>query len=415
MGRMDNPVYPAERYARETAFLTDWFAMALVALIGAFVGMSACYLAMRRAGQDRDGSSRGGANAKSDRDLQAREEILHALAKAARMLFSATDKQEVMTPALEVLGRSVRADRVYVFENHNDPGTGELLASQRYEWCRPGIRPELDNPAMQGMSYERLIPNFRRLLESGKAVHGLVADMPMPEHELLAPQDIQSIVVVPIFIDGKFWGQVGFDDCSRPRQWSQPEIDALEIAAGVIGGAISSIRIEEELRRLVSTDSLTGVRSRRAFLRQAKLIFSRAGNDDERFSLLLMDLDHFKSVNDNHGHPVGDEALKAFARICCQTLRPDDLVGRTGGEEFGVVLRGVQRERAVELAEKLRRNVSAVPLRIGSLELPLSVSIGVAVKHSDDNDFGYLLKRADDALYTAKKRGRDRVVLADPH
>ncbi len=360
------------------------------------------------------GSSRDvSARVRAEQERQAREAILHALARAARMLFSASDKEQVMEPVLAALGKSVGVDRVYVFENHRAPDTGELLASQRYEWCGPGIEPELDNPSMQGMAYDQVIPNWRRALESGEAVHGLVVDMPMPERGLLEPQDIQSIVVVPIFLDGKFWGQVGFDDCSRQRQWSQPEIDALQVAASVIGGAIQSIRVEEELRRLVSTDSLTGVGSRRAFLEQAGALFEQANIRNESLTLLLLDLDHFKAVNDNYGHPVGDEALKRFARICCQSLRPDDLVGRTGGEEFAVVLKGVGYRRATELAEKLRRNVASTPLKIGSVKLPLSVSIGVAVKHSDESDFGGLLKRADDALYAAKKGGRNRVQSAD--
>ena len=360
-------------------------------------------------GSSRDVSAR--VNAEQER--QAREAILHALARAARMLFSASDKEQVMEPALAALAQAVGADRVYVFENHRDSHSGKLLASQRYEWCGPGVNPELGNPAMQGMDYEQVIPNWRRVLESGEAVHGLVAEMPYPERDLLEPQAIKSIVVVPIFLDGEFWGQIGFDDCSRQRQWSQPEIDALQIAAGVIGGAINSIRVEEELRRLVSTDSLTGVRSRRAFLEQAGMLFDDASARQESLALLLLDLDHFKAVNDNHGHPVGDEALKRFARICCQSLRPDDLVGRTGGEEFGVLLRGVAHRRAIDLAEKLRRNVSSTTLEIGSVEVPLSVSIGVAVKDAEESEFGSLLKRADDALYAAKKRGRNRVELAD--
>jgi diguanylate cyclase (GGDEF)-like protein/PAS domain S-box-containing protein len=357
-------------------------------------------------GISRDVTSR----VRAERDSQARETILHALAQAARMLFSATDKDEVMESALAVLGQAVGADRVYVFENHLDPETGELLASQRYEWCGPGITPELDNPAMQGMSYDQVIPNWRVRLEAGQAVHGLVDELPRPERDLLEPQDIQSIAVVPVFLGGNFWGQIGFDDCTRRHRWSQAELDALEIAAGVIGGAISSIRTEEELRRLVSTDSLTGVSSRRSFLERAGLLFSEAAEENVPIALLLMDLDHFKSINDSHGHPVGDEALKAFARICVQTLRSDDLVGRTGGEEFAAALRGADLERAQQLAEKLRRNVASQPLQLGSTRLSLTVSIGVAVTIPGEGDLAGVLKQADDALYKAKKGGRNRVM-----
>ena len=352
------------------------------------------------------------ARVRAEQDSKAREAILHALASAARMIFNSIDKHEVMEPTLAQLGQAVEVDRVYVFENHRDRSTGELLASQRYEWCGPGIESELGNPEMQGMSYDRVIPNWRPKLESGEVVHGVVDEMSEPERGLLSPQNIQSIVVVPIFLNGEFWGQIGFDDCSRQREWSQPEIDALEIAAGVIGGAINSIRIEKELRRLVSTDSLTGVSSRRAFLEQAETLFEKRGPHREELALFLMDLDHFKSINDNHGHPAGDEALREFARICTRALRPDDLVGRTGGEEFGVVLRTAGQEQAVRLAEKLRKSVSGQRVKVESIELELTVSIGVAVAGSGAEDFSGLLKRADDALYTAKRAGRNRVELA---
>ncbi len=353
------------------------------------------------------------ARVQAEQDRKAGEAILHALARAARMLFSETDKHAVMEPALAALGQAVGVDRVYVFENHRDRKTGELLASQRYEWCGPGIESELDNPAMQGMSYDRVIPNWRPILEAGDVVHGMVEEMVEPERSLLQPQNIQSIVVVPISLDGEFWGQIGFDDCSRRREWSQPEIDALEIAAGVIGGAIKSIQTEKELRRLVSTDSLTGVKSRRAFLERASASFEQVSQRNELMALFLLDLDHFKSINDNHGHPVGDEALRSFARICSQSLRSDDLVGRTGGEEFAVVLDSVDRKQALKLAEKLRRSVADETVRVNSVELQLTVSIGVAITEGDERDFGAVLKRADDALYVAKRSGRNRVELAD--
>ena len=381
----------------------------LVSAAAGVMGGAAICLLMMRSRQVGAGHAMAGEH----EQRRSREAILHALARAARMLLSATDKEQVMEPALAALGQAVGADRVYVFENHRDGENAPLLASQRYEWCGPGISSELDNPAMQGMVYDEVIPNWRQVLESGQAVHGLVSELSEPECRLLEPQGIQSIVVVPIFLDGSFWGQIGFDDCSRQRLWSQPEIDALEVAAGVIGGAIHSLRVEDELRRLVSTDSLTGVRSRRAFLEQAGRLFKEACACDDDLALLLLDLDHFKTVNDTHGHPVGDEALRRFARVCRQSLRSDDLVGRTGGEEFGVVLRGAAYGRALELAEKLRSNVSSSPLQIGSLKVPLSVSIGVAVKTDRDDEIGSLLKRADDALYAAKKSGRNCVESAD--
>lgn len=373
-----------------------WYAAALG--LGMAIGVLGGWLLCRH----REGS-----------ESRSRETILHALARAARILFSAGGNDRVLPSALAVLGRSVGADRVYVFENHRDAATGELLASMRYEWCRPGISAQIANPDMQCMSYDRLIPDWRPIFEAREPVVGLVDDMPAAERELLRPQAIRSILVVPIFLDGVFWGLIGFDDCTRKRRWQLPEIHALEVAAGTIGGAIRSVRAEEELRRLVSTDSLTGVSSRRAFLERAGEILEAGRRRGGDLALLIMDLDRFKRINDRYGHPAGDAALKAFADICREVLRDDDLIGRTGGEEFAALLRDVDSRRAAAVADTLRRRVREATPRVGDERLELSVSIGLAIVPSRACSLDHVLKRADNALYAAKRNGRNRVEMAD--
>ncbi len=356
---------------------------------------------------------RGKRRADSERD--SREAILAALAHGARVLFNNRDKQSAMERALAELGEAVGADRVYVFENHHDETTGRLLASQRHEWCALGVEPQLDNPAMQNMDYETVIPGFRSSLERGQAVHGLVAEIPEPERSLLQSQNILSIVVVPIIMEGEFWGQIGFDDCSQERRWTEAEINALGIAAATIGAAIRGIRAEQELANLANTDSLTGLSSRRQFLERARSAHLESMKLAKGAALLVMDLDNFKSINDNHGHPVGDEALRWFSKACRECLRDQDLIGRMGGEEFAVLLQEVSEADAIEVADKLRRRLESSPLKIDEDEIQLTVSIGVAVSSSSERDFLSLLKRADHALYEAKRNGRNRVERAEPH
>ncbi|RFF28316.1 MULTISPECIES: sensor domain-containing diguanylate cyclase [unclassified Wenzhouxiangella] len=378
-------------------------------LAGLLIGLGCGWFVFKRRRPGRDGA----ANPDDDQHGRSRATVLHALARAARILFSAEGNDEVMPSALAVLGEAVDADRVYVFENHRDPDSGELLASMRYEWCGEGVSAEIDNPDMQAMSYDGLLPNWRPIFEARQPVAGLVEDMQPAERDLLRPQGILSILVVPIFLDGAFWGLIGFDDCSSRRTWGQAEVDALEVASGTIGGAIRSMRAEEELRRLVSTDSLTGVSSRRAFIEQARESLERASRRGEPVSLMIMDLDHFKSINDNHGHPAGDQALVRFAQLCQQILRDDDIIGRTGGEEFAVVLHGAGQAQARRLAESLRRHVESSRIDTAAGSFRLSVSIGVAMPAEGERSLNRLLKRADDALYTAKRAGRNRVETAD--
>ncbi len=341
-----------------------------------------------------------------------REAILHALAQGSRLLFNTSDKERAMGQALKALGEAARVDRVYVFENHRDRKSGKLLASQRYEWVRSGIEPQIENAQMQNMSYEEFIPDWLEPLRNGRPVHRLVRDLPQTERALLEPQGIVSIAVVPIVIDGVFWGQIGFDDCTSERDWSRAEIDALEIAAATIGSAIHGIRAEQELKRQVQTDALTGLSSRREFLDQARKTHRKTLENGETLGLLIMDLDHFKSVNDNHGHPVGDRALKVFAQVCQQNVRHDDLVGRMGGEEFAMLIPDIDRSRAIELAENLRKRVEKSPVHVEGRTLSLTVSIGLALSSPDEPDFSDLLKRADHALYEAKNTGRNRLVAS---
>ncbi|MFU8831807.1 MAG: diguanylate cyclase domain-containing protein, partial [Wenzhouxiangella sp.] len=268
------------------------------------------------------------ARKQAEMGKQAREAILSALAQAARLLFSTNEKDNVMGEALAGLARAVGADRVYVFENHTEPQTGELLASMRYEWVGPGVEPQIPNPEMQGMNYCLAIPDWYRLLEGGEPVHGVAEDQPDVERSVMEAQSILSILIVPIFIDGLFWGMIGFDDCTRDRAWSQVEIDALGIAAATIGAAIRGIQAEQELQYLVSTDSLTGLCSRRIFMEEAQAAHRQALEQGHEMGLLIMDLDNFKQINDTYGHPVGDGALRAFAGVCRQALRDDDLIGR---------------------------------------------------------------------------------------
>ena len=341
-----------------------------------------------------------------------RESILDALARGASIVFNSDDKDAALCEALSRLGEAVGADRVYIFENHPEPDSGRPLASMRYEWVRQGIEAQIDNPEMLDMPYAEAIPNWLEPLANGEVVHGLVRTMATAERDLLKAQQIRSIAVVPIFMDGGFWGMIGFDDCSRERHWVQAEIDALKIAAATLGAAIRGIRSEQQLQHLVSTDSLTGLCSRRTFLEQARQAHREAMVKGHRVGLLIIDLDHFKRINDSHGHPIGDEALKAFARVCRQALRESDLIGRMGGEEFAVLLDPIEPAHAADVAEKLRERVSSTPIRLKKTELKLTISIGLALSQPDEAQFAELLKRADQALYWAKHGGRDRVERA---
>jgi diguanylate cyclase (GGDEF)-like protein len=162
-----------------------------------------------------------------------------------------------------------------------------------------------------------------------------------------------------------------------------------------------------------STDSLTQVMNRAAFstLVEAYLTEVRAHEERAKGALLIIDADNFKSVNDHYGHDRGDEALVAIASAIKSTLRTPDLVGRLGGEEFGVFLPGANTEQAGLVAERIRRSVSDVPFMPGGAWHSLSVSVGGAV-FDQQLPFSELFRLADQQLYAAKRDGRNRVAIA---
>lgn len=171
--------------------------------------------------------------------------------------------------------------------------------------------------------------------------------------------------------------------------------------------------LEAELQTLATTDPLTGLPNRRHFLAQLEQEFARSRRFGEPgIALLMLDLDHFKQINDTHGHAAGDAVLRSFAERMRCSLRKTDLAGRLGGEEFAILLIGSERPSATDFAERLRTQVAADSVEFEGKTLRVSVSIGVTQLSTDDATADAALARADVALYQAKAKGRNRVELS---
>jgi diguanylate cyclase (GGDEF)-like protein/PAS domain S-box-containing protein len=172
-------------------------------------------------------------------------------------------------------------------------------------------------------------------------------------------------------------------------------------------------RMEGELLRLATTDFLTGLPNRRRFLEQLDLELARLRRGlIPSSALLMLDLDHFKSINDRYGHPIGDTVLQHFSALLRESLRRVDTAGRLGGEEFAVILAGSSMESACLYAERLREQVAMTSFRSDHGPLSVTVSIGVTVLSDLDATTAVALARADLALYRAKSGGRDQVATA---
>ena len=168
-------------------------------------------------------------------------------------------------------------------------------------------------------------------------------------------------------------------------------------------------KMEEELQRLATTDTLTGILNRRQFFILAEQEVERSRRYGRTLALLLYDIDHFKQVNDTFGHQAGDIVLRELAKLVHEQLRRNDIEGRVGGEEFAVLLPETTISEAVVLAERIRRIIENFAINIGETSLHITASFGVTAVKENDVALDSIYKRADSALYEAKNAGRNRV------
>lgn len=181
--------------------------------------------------------------------IRRKDILLSAVADASNLLLAMPEHLDAINQVLQILGKATQVDRVYVFENHKDPISGELLTSQRFEWCNEGIEPQLDNPLLKNLPYSdpQVKPFYDKAIKD-KLYTGIVRFMSEPERNILQQQDIKSVLIIPIYIGKMFWGFIGFDDCTTEREWSDTEKSVLKTAAGSIGGLIGLMELEKKLK-----------------------------------------------------------------------------------------------------------------------------------------------------------------------
>jgi diguanylate cyclase (GGDEF)-like protein len=176
-------------------------------------------------------------------------------------------------------------------------------------------------------------------------------------------------------------------------------------------GFLVLVRLVRKLQHLSRHDALTGLLNRRAFDERLRQELGTSARTGLPLGLLMVDVDHFKRINDAHGHAGGDEALRQVARRLAEAARGNDVVTRLGGEEFGVLLPATDAAGIRQAADRLRRAVGGEPLAILGRAAAVTVSVGASMRLSADDDAEAMLRRADQGLYRAKAEGRDRVVF----
>jgi diguanylate cyclase (GGDEF)-like protein len=266
------------------------------------------------------------------------------------------------------------------------------------------LRPEIDGPgALAGEDADEGVGE-----SAGSSSEEAAAAAEEIARRVRSAYGLPHTLATPLVAERSFLGALLLARRGR-EAWSEGDRRLLTWAANEVATAFQRTYALKEAERGAKIDALTGLPNRRYFdevlsIEQPR----RRANDD--IGILMIDIDHFKLLNDRFGHATGDRVLRAVAVAIGQAVRDEDTPARYGGEEFAVLLRQASAEQAVEIAERIRRAVVHLhPASLGIAE-PVTVSVGVAVAGPNDVGIPRLVERADQALYRAKRQGRDRVV-----
>ena len=291
---------------------------------------------------------------------------------------------------------------------------GSLLIVDDDDMAREILRRRL---SAQGYSVAEA-PSGREAMALVKktAFDVLLLDIVMPEFDglqtLVALREIRPANELPVIM---LTAKEGSDDVVEALRLGANDYVTKSIPFSVV---LARIQTQVTLRRLVARvealavqDSLTGLYNRRGFYQLAEKEEQRVKRYGGTLQAIMVDMDHFKKINDTYGHKVGDEVLAVTSRCCQQHLRTVDLIGRWGGEEYAILLPGIDVEGAVKTAERLRSVVADAVIDGDDGAIKVTLSAGVASLDETCADLGALLSRADKAMYDAKRGGRNRVCL----
>ncbi len=347
-------------------------------------------------------------NAQLHDTQQKRTRELEALHRATRLLLHSLDVQRVAETFLDICLEAVpTAEKGALMVLDESEGILRMLVCRGYrdERVRTLTLP-LDAP-----SYAAKAVRERR----GFVVEDVWADYRIRYRgHIREVGEIRSAVVVPLMSRDEILGVFALD-ATYPHAFTEEDLRLLETFAATAGLVIHNAQLHQQIEHTSRIDPLTGLYNRRGFFYLADHLLGRTDRMLDDTAVLLFDIDHFKQVNDTFGHDVGDEVLRELAHRAQTLLRERDVVARYGGEEFVILLTNVSPEIAMTVAERLRHRIGHVPFKTSAGRLPITVSIGVAMKpaHGGPVSLAQLITWADKALYAAKNAGRNCTFMAN--
>jgi diguanylate cyclase (GGDEF)-like protein len=220
---------------------------------------------------------------------------------------------------------------------------------------------------------------------------------------------VESLLVLPLVCADEAVGT--FTLASRRKNaFSKDARDMLGIIANQVAVSLENAKMYRQMETMATTDGLTGLVNHRTFQVRLSDMLSRAERHGHKLGLILIDIDHFKKINDTYGHPVGDLVLARVAKMLADSVRKIDVVARYGGEEFAIIMEGADAAGARLLAERIRLDVEKESFASEKGTFQITLSLGIAGVPEDTHDKKILVERADQALYFAKHNGRNRTM-----
>jgi diguanylate cyclase (GGDEF)-like protein/PAS domain S-box-containing protein len=335
--------------------------------------------------------------ARSLEDSQRRAEEAENLRQATASLAAALDLHQVLDTILDHLEKVIPYDRasVYLLEEetlHTVAASGFAIEQQVLGHNFPSSNALAQQIKILGhpliLEDAAFEPRFSGWIETG-FVHGWMG--------------------VPLIIHGSLIGFLTLGS-QLPGAFGREQAHLAQAFANQAAAAIANARLFSEVQRLAITDPLTGLYNRRGFSEIGHREMERARRYKRPLSVIMLDIDHFKRVNDTYKHAVGDQVLRTLAERCRQRTREVDILGRYGGEEIVILLPETDRAGALRAADHLRRDVAEKPFNTEVGPLDITISLGVADSMDGELDLDILIDRADAAMYAAKQSGRNRVM-----
>lgn len=281
--------------------------------------------------------------------------------------------------------------------------TGQLEMRASIGYNDPRIQ-KITVPGKEGYITKSVRTGMPLLLDDVWANQASEADTKIPE-----ANEIRSAIVAPLILNHQVLGALSLES-SHPSAFAEADLDLLASFAATASAAIRNAQLHAKVQKLAITDSLTGLYNRRGFFELGAREIERALRFGRPLTAIMLDIDHFKVVNDTYGHSIGDQVLSNVATLCSSNIRKVDILGRYGGDEFSLLLPETDTFTANSVADRLRTIVAESGVTVDDSLVKVTISLGVTRATSEIENLEALLQRADKALYIAKQGGRNRVV-----